>query len=153
MNRESDSPTIDWLHDVYEKKKRRAFELGKQATDLLASESKRVSHRAVAQKSKEIDPDGIGIHANTILSNKELHEYISQHSASKSSKARKAPRMPQEELSNIFKQDKEDRNIERVRRRYMKLSKSELVELLIRSEQYIAQNNKLWLKKEFERHQ
>ncbi|GGD61779.1 hypothetical protein [Paenibacillus nasutitermitis] len=24
MNRESDSPTIDWLHDVYEKKKRRA---------------------------------------------------------------------------------------------------------------------------------
>lgn len=91
--------------------------------------------------------------ANTILSNKELHEYISQHSTSKSSKARKAPRMPQEELSNIFKQVKEDRNIERVRRRYMKLSKSELVELLIRSEQYIAQNNKLWLKKEFERHQ
>jgi hypothetical protein len=35
----------------------------------------------------------------------------------------------------------------------MKLSKSELVELLIQSEQYIAQNNKLWLKKEFERHQ
>ncbi|WP_189597234.1 site-specific integrase [Paenibacillus elgii] len=146
MNRESDSPTIDWLHEVYEKKRRRAFELGKQATD-------RVSHRAVAQKSKEIDPDGIGIHPNTILSNKELHEYISQHSTSKSSKARKAPRMPQEELSNIFKQVKEDRDIERVRRRYMKLSKSELVELLIQSEQYIAQNNKLWLKGEFEKHQ
>lgn len=31
---------------------------------------------------------------------------------SKSSKARKAPRMPQEELSNIFKQVKEDRDIE-----------------------------------------
>lgn len=87
---------------IYEKKKRRAFELEKQATDLLASESKRVSHRAVAQKSKEIDPDGIGIHANTIFSNKELHEYISQHSTSKSSKARGAPRMPQEELSSNF---------------------------------------------------
>jgi len=33
------------------------------------------------------------------------------------------------------------------------LSKSELVELLIQSEQYIAKNNKLWLKEEFEKHQ
>jgi len=35
----------------------------------------------------------------------------------------------------------------------MKLSKSELAELLIQSEQYITQNNTLWLKEEFEKHQ
>lgn len=34
----------------------------------------------------------------------------------------------------------------------MKLTKSELVELLIQSEQYIAQNDKLWLKEEFEKY-
>lgn len=32
----------------------------------------------------------------------------------------------------------------------MQLNKSELVELLIRAEQYIASQNKLWLKTEFE---
>ncbi|MFB6367309.1 hypothetical protein ACFCP7_25325, partial [Paenibacillus elgii] len=101
MNREFDTPTLDWLHDVYEERKRRAFELGKQATDLLIKESKKVSHRAVAQRSKEIDPDGNGIHVNTIRSNKELHEYISQHSAKKYSAARKTAIVPQEE---IFKQ-------------------------------------------------
>jgi hypothetical protein len=51
-----------------------------------------------------------------------------------------------------FTQVKEQRDLERARRRYMKLTKSELIELLIQSEQYIAQNNKLWLKDELEKY-
>jgi len=150
MNREFDTPTLDWLHDVYEERKRRAFDLGKQATDLLIKESKKVSHRAVAQRSKEIDPDGNGIHVNTIRSNKELHEYISQNSAKKYPAARRAAIVRQE---TNFKLVKEERDLERVRNRYMKLTKVELVELLIQTEQYIAQNNKRWLKDAFEKHQ
>lgn len=52
-----------------------------------------------------------------------------------------------------LKHIKEDRELERVRRRYMQLKKSELVELLIRAEQYIASQNNLWLKTEFEKYQ
>ncbi|MDF2651520.1 MAG: hypothetical protein K0Q73_7325 [Paenibacillus sp.] len=58
-----------------------------------------------------------------------------------------------EDLASIFKKVREERDLNRVKRRYMKLTKSELVELLIQSEQYMAQNNKLLLKVEFKKYQ
>lgn len=43
-----------------------------------------------------------------------------------------------------------DRDVQRVKGRYMKMSKLELVELLIQAEQYIAEQNKTWIKTQFE---
>ncbi|KRE39666.1 hypothetical protein [Paenibacillus sp. Soil522] len=52
-----------------------------------------------------------------------------------------------------FKQIKLDRDLERVRQRYMQSTKAELVNHLIRLEQYVAQQNQIWLKNEFEKYQ
>ncbi len=52
-----------------------------------------------------------------------------------------------------FKQIKLNRDLERVRQRYMQSTKSELVEHIIRLEQYVAQQNQIWLKNEFEKFQ
>jgi len=49
-----------------------------------------------------------------------------------------------------FKNIKLDRDVQRVKGRYMQLTKLELVELLINAEQYIAEQNKVWLKSQFE---
>ncbi|OXM85660.1 hypothetical protein CF651_14875 [Paenibacillus rigui] len=49
-----------------------------------------------------------------------------------------------------FKNIKLDRDIERVKRRYHQLTKSELVELLVNAEQYIAEQNRTWIKTQFE---
>jgi hypothetical protein len=43
-----------------------------------------------------------------------------------------------------------DRNISNVRTKYMKLSKPELVERIIKIEQFMANNQKKWVSKYFE---
>lgn len=53
------------------------------------NEGKTVAYRTVANKSKEIDPDGKGIHQNTITNNKELHDYFLRVSTTKAYKERK----------------------------------------------------------------
>ena len=58
---------------------------------------------------------------------------------------------PLDDDLDIFKHIKQDRDIDRVRQRYMQFTKPELVDLLIRMEQYIAYQNQHWLKNEFEK--
>ncbi|WP_243763914.1 hypothetical protein [Bacillus sp. XF8] len=43
-----------------------------------------------------------------------------------------------------------ERNIKNAKTRYMKLSKKELVQLLIQAGQYSAKNNKIWMYRHFE---
>lgn len=87
---------------------------------------------------------------HTIRKNKELHAYFSEHITAKVYKPRKSSRVPIESDLDSFKQIKQDRDLARVRQRYMQLTKIELVDLLIRMEQYIANQNQNWLKNQFE---
>lgn len=142
---------LEWLQASYDKKKNRSVELGVKAIDALTKEGKSVSFRTVSDKSKEIDPDDIGIHQNTIRKNKELHDYFLQHSTTKVYKQRKRSHKPLDDDLDAFKHIKQARDIDRVKQRYMQLTKPELVDLLIRMEQYIAHQNQHWLKSEFEK--
>lgn len=145
MHRKFESPQTnerEWLKSLYDKKRNRSYELGAKA-----------SYRTVALKSKEIDPNGKGIHQNTIINNKELHDYFIQHSTTKSYKPRNKANKPLLGDLDAFKHIKQDRDIERVRQRYMQLTKPDLVELIIRMEQYISHQNQHWLKNEFEKFQ
>lgn len=156
MRRKSVSPQVnerEWLESLYDKKRSRSYELGVKAITVLFNEGKTVSYRTVALKSKEIDPDGRGIHQNTITNNKELHDYFLHFSTTKAYKARKKSNKPLLVDLDEFKHIKPDRDIERVRQRYMQLTKPELVELIIRMEQYISHQNQYWLKNEFEKFQ
>jgi hypothetical protein len=96
------------------------------------NEGKTVSYRTVALKSKEIDPDGKGIHQNTITNNKELHVYFLQYSTTKAYKTRKKSNKPLLGDLKVL---------------------PDLVELIVRMEQYISHQNQIWLKQEFEKFQ
>lgn len=49
-----------------------------------------------------------------------------------------------------FRRINPDRNLKNVENKFMKLSKKERVERLIQAEQYIADNNKIWVANHFE---
>lgn len=142
---------LEWLQASYDKKKSRSLELGVKAIDTLIKEGKTVSYRTVSDKSKVIDQEGIGIHQNTIRKNQELHNHFLQYRTTKVYKPRKRSSKPLDNDLDAFKHIKQDRDIDRVRQRYMQLTKPELVDLLIRMEQYIAYQNQYWLRNEFEK--
>ena len=77
FNSTNDRP---WLKESHQKRSNRSVEIGKQAIDLLVKKSEPVTYTNVADISKEIDPEGKGIHPNTIRTNEQLYEYYKQHS-------------------------------------------------------------------------
>lgn len=90
-----------------------------------------------------LDPDGEGIHLNTLRKNSELHDYFVQHQTSKPYKPRnRAVKQLMDDMDSFIKQIKINRDLERVKQRYMQSTKAELVEHLIRLEQYVAHHNK-----------
>lgn len=156
MHQKSELPTsneLSWLQIRYEQRKNRSFELGINAINKLLEDNKPVSYRTVSELSKELDPDGEGIHPNTIRKNSKLYKYFVQHQTARPYKQRKRAFKQLMDDMEPFKQIKLNRDLERVRQRYMQSTKSELVEHIIRLEQYIAQQNQLWLKNEFEKFQ
>lgn len=88
MPQRSDTPTPgpEWLQKNYNERKSRAFELGVKEINALQNESKKISVRSIAQKSKEIDPEGKGIHTNTVTTNEQLYGYFKEHTSIKSKK-------------------------------------------------------------------
>ncbi|NBI30896.1 hypothetical protein [Chengkuizengella marina] len=138
-----------WLQNNNEKIKEDRYKLGVKAIDALISEEKPISYRSISNKSKELDIKNKGIHPNTIKNNKKLYEYYIKHSSSKKLTKRHS-RKHIKIGDHDFKSIKIDRDVERVKRRYMQLNKLELVELLINAEQYIAEQNQIWIKSQFE---
>ncbi|MBG9617627.1 hypothetical protein [Bacillus cereus] len=140
-----------WLNGVYESRSQRSLLLGKGAIDLLVKQNLPVTLKTVSEKSKEIDSEGKGIHPNTITKNPELNEYYKQNSktykqklnSNKSLQKRSVPFTPVD-----YRRIRSDRNIENKERKYMKMSKKELVQRLI-----LAENNKMWTEKQFEQFQ
>jgi hypothetical protein len=150
FNSKNDRP---WLKESHQKRSNRSVELGKQAIDQLIKQSLPVTYTNLSNVSKELDPDGKGIHPNTIRTNGELYDYYKLHSKTYKQKENAKNLKPQRiELNDIidFRKIKPDRKVENVQRNYMKLSKKELVQRLIRAEQYIAENNTKWVANHFE---
>lgn len=75
------------------------------------------------------------------------HQWLEEHKPRK-----RAVKQLMDDMDS-FKQIKINRDLERVRQRYIQSTKAELVEHLIRLEQYVAQQNQIWLKNEFEKFQ
>src|SRR5690606_11825472 len=114
-----------------------------QAIDLLIKRGKPVTYSNAADISKEIDLEGKGIHPNTIRTNEQLYEYYKQHSITYKQKMNGQNKKTNYDVTVDeinFRKIKSNRNLKNVHRKYMKLSKKELVQLLISAEQYIAEN-------------
>ncbi|MCX2826748.1 hypothetical protein RGU76_05575 [Bacillus pseudomycoides] len=142
-----------WLKEVHESRSQRSLLLGKEAIDLLVKQNLPVTLKTVSEKSKDIDPEGKGIHRNTISTNQELNAYYKQHSNSYKKKLNinKSTQKRSVAFTSVdYRRIRSDRSIENTERKYMKMSKKELVQRLILAEQYIAENNSKWVANYFE---
>lgn len=132
-----------WLKEkVYGPKRKRTVELVLMSIDSLAKERKCISLSALSARSKEIDPDGRGVSETAILKNAEARVCYEQHRSWKVG-TRNRPRnlKPIGVTAGI----KGDRNAVRVRYRYLKRSKAELVERLLAVENAHAVLQDRWL--------
>jgi hypothetical protein len=137
---------------VYEPKRQRTFDLVKRAVDTLVEQRKldgttRISLNSIVATAKQQDPAGQGIAHTSILENEEAYAYYKRfRTASKPKKRQPTPRN-----GDARPVIKANRDQGRVRQRYMKLNREELVDHLLSVEQqyaelherYLAVNDKL----------
>ncbi len=137
---------------MYEPKRQRTFELVKQAVDTLIKQREqdgitRISLTTIIATARELDPAGKGVAHTAILENEEAYAYYKRfRTASKPKKRERAPRN-----GDAKPGIKADRDQARVRQRYMKLNREELVDQLLTVEQqyadlnvhYLSMNDKL----------
>lgn len=142
-NPKRDAPA--WLQEqVYGPKRQHTVELVRASIEALRKERQRVSLASVVAKSKQIDPKGIGISQTAILHNDEARAYYEQQRTWRAPHTLRrveegAPVLPSPPRIAA------DRDLARVRRRYLRLNKAELVERLLTVEQAFAEHEERWL--------
>jgi len=142
-----------WLKESHQRRSNRSVQIGKQSIDQLIKKGHPITYTTIAEQSKEIDPEGKGIHPNTIRSNEHLYEYYKQHSKTHKQKMNSKKNTFNRSITteNIeFHKIKPNRNLNNLQKKYMKLSKKELAQRLILAEEYIAENNTKWVSSYFE---
>jgi len=131
---------------VYAKLRQRTVDLVKQSVDALCKDKQRVSLSTVAAKSKELDTegDGKGVSESAILDNPEARAYYEQHRSWRGSSRKRAKPLvvasPTQPLAV-----KPGRDEQRVRQRYLRMSKEALVERLIIAERTLSEQRERWL--------
>ena len=144
-NQETNEPKKPhpWLLKHYEEKRARTIMLVKASVDQLVKEGKIVTIDAICRVSPGLDPEGRGVKKSSILENPEAHAYYRQHSTSyqaaharKRQGARKGERATRPALPLRIDPN---RDVERVRYRYLQMTKSEMVERLLMVEQAYAE--------------
>ena len=134
-----------WLKEkVYAPNRRRTVELVKKSVDSLANEQKRISLSALSSRSKEIDPDGRGVSETAILNNEEARAYYERHRSWKAGTRRRPPAL-KPIGATVGAVIKRDRDAARVRYRYLKSTKAELVARLLAVENTQAVLQERWL--------
>jgi hypothetical protein len=139
-----------WLEEkVYAKLRHRTVDLVRQSVDALLKGKQRVSLATVAAKSKELDPEHRGVSESAILDNQEARTYYEQYRSWQGS-----PRKRVKPLASSSPVQppvvKLGRDEQRVRQRYLRLSKEVLVERLITAERMLAEQRERWLSQQDE---
>jgi len=146
LNREnSDHEPHPWLEEkVYAKLRQRTVDLVKQSVDALSKDNQRVSLATVAAKSKELDSEHRGVSESAILDNQEARVYYEQHRSWRgASRKRAKPLVVTSPTQSPAV--KPGRDEQRVRQRYLRMSKEALVERLITAERTLAEQRVRWL--------
>jgi hypothetical protein len=144
LSRADGSDERPWLREkVYQPKQQRTVNLVKESVKALRKEKKRISLSTIEAKSKDLDPNRKGVHRNTILSNEEARSYYEKYCSQKRRKHRRPVKV--EDRPDRRVRIKVDRDLNRARQRYLKLSKEELVSRLLEVEQDYAESEERWL--------
>lgn len=147
MRKTSPRQAPTWLDAaVYEPKRQHSFEVVKRAVDTLAEQRKqdgttRISLNTIVAMAKQQDPAGQGIAHPTILENEEAYAYYKKYRTASTPKNRQSAA----KLGDTGLVLRADRNQDRVRQRYMKLNREELVDQLLDREQHYAQLHERYL--------
>jgi hypothetical protein len=136
-----------WLEEkVYARLRQRTINLVKRGVDTLLKDKQPISLATVAAKSKELDAEGNGkgISESAILDNQEARAYYEQYRSWRGSpKKRAKPLAAAMPVSpNVVKPGRDE---QRVRQRYLRMSKEALVERLITAERTLAEQRERWL--------
>jgi hypothetical protein len=134
-----------WLEEkVYAKLRQRTVDLVMQSVDALCKDKQRVSLATVAAKSKDLDPERRGVSESAILDNQEARAYYEQHRSWRGSSRKRAKPLvvaPPVQPPGI----KLGRDEQRVRQRYLRMSKEALVARLLTAERTLAEQRERWL--------
>jgi hypothetical protein len=133
-----------WLKEVYDLKRSRTVELVKSSVDSLMQDRKRVSLATLSARSKEIDRAGSGISESAILKNQEARIYYEQHRSWRKARSGNRQGIGKSTAIGVPARIKSDRDSARVRYRYLKLHKTDLVERLLTVEQAYAALQEQW---------
>lgn len=148
--KEIHSDKLQWLEKVHLQRKERSISIGIQTIDFLVSKGIPVTYHNISHHSKVFDENQKGIHVNTVKRNEELYEYYKKHSRTyKVKNARKKPEKPPKLEETTLIRISPNRDSNNARKKYMQLSKAELVNRLIEVEQYVAENHNRWLIEQF----
>jgi ribosomal protein L29 len=129
-----------WLQKHYQEKRERTVRLVKAAVDQLVKEKQPVTIEAICHKSAQIDSEGRGVKKSTLLENEDAHAYYRTHSASyRAAASRKRPGRGQKAARPLsLPRIDPQRNQDRARHRCTQMTKAELVERLLNTEQAYA---------------
>jgi hypothetical protein len=133
-----------WLKEsVWKPRYERTVKLVKESIDSLKSEGKLTSINAIIERSRILDSNsGKGISRNAIINNPEAYEYYKIHCSYKNKSNKSLKKNLEIPDRMVFKPD---RDLNRLRRRYGKLTKAELVEKVLLLEEYICTKEQHWL--------
>lgn len=128
-----------WLKQHHQATRQRTIALVKVSVDQLLQEGRTVTLEAICTLSREVDPEGKGITKAGVLGNAEAHAYYRQHSTSYQRGLGYQHRQGRKkQLSRQPVRISADRDLERVRQRYLLQPKTDLVERLLSVEQQYA---------------
>ncbi len=134
-----------WLDaTVYAPKRQRTFDLVKRAVDALVEQRKqdgmtRISLNSIVAMAKQQDPAGQGIAHTSILENEEAYAYYKKFRTTRPPKQYQ----PTSRKGATAPVIKVDRDQSRVRQRYMKWNRTDLVnQLLSVEQQYVEQQER-----------
>jgi len=116
---------------------------------MLRKDKQRVSLSTIAVKSKELDPDHRGISESAILDNQEARAHYEQHRSWRGSPRKRAKPLvmaPPAQPPAV----KPGRDEQRVRQRYLRMSKDALIDRLITAERTLAEQRERWLSQQDE---
>ena len=140
-----------WLDKVHQQRKDRSLTIGIQTIDFLIEQGIPVTYHNISEHSEAFDEKGKGIHQNTIKRNEELHSYYQKHSRTyKVKNMSKKSVMPTIFDEASLRRISSERDVNIAKKRYMQLSKEELVNRLIAVEKYVAENQERWVTNQFE---
>lgn len=141
-----------WLEEkVYTYLRQRTVDLVRSSVDELCKDKQRVSLSTIVAKSKELDAEGSGkgISESAILDNQEARAYYEQYRSWQGSSRKRAKPLAVA-LPASSEAVKPDRDEQRVRQRYLRMSKDALVERLITAERTLAEQRERWLSQQDE---